>query len=136
RADSGAGTGGRGGGGPPFLDVGWVPRGGRWAWGPAPAATAPASPPALVAFVSDGAAAAAGADAAAGAGSPVIGWVALGFGEPVVPWWGGPGRIGHAFWGGWGGRHVVNNVVVESGAQVDLRTITRFQNLTVGNAVV
>src|SRR5262249_88919 len=111
----------------PFHYGRWVSLNGTWAWVPGPVVTAPAYSPALVAFLSDG---------AVGAGSAVIGWVPLGFGEPVVPWWGGPRRIGHAFWGGWGGRHVVNNVMVEPGAPVNVRSITRFQNLNVGNAVI
>jgi len=112
----------------PFHYGRWVSLEGRWAWVPGPVVAAPAYSPALVAFVSDG---------AVGAGSPpVIGWVPLGYGEPVIAWWGGPGRIGRAFWGGWAGRHVVNKVVVESGAQVNPKSITQFQNLTVGNAVV
>src|SRR5262245_17962767 len=45
-------------------------------------------------------------------------------------------RIGHAFWAGWAGRHVVNQVVVESGAQVNPKSITEFEHLTVGSALV
>ena len=111
----------------PFHYGRWVSLNGTWAWVPGPVVAAPAYSPALVAFLSDG---------AVDAGGPVIGWVPLGYGEPVIPWWGGPGRIGHAFWGGWGGRHVVNKVVVEAGTQVNAKSITQFQNLNVGNAVV
>jgi hypothetical protein len=33
-------------------------------------------------------------------------WVALGWGEPVVPWWGRPDYRGRAHWDGWGGPRV------------------------------
>ena len=45
-------------------------------------------------------------------GAPFVSWVALGWGEPCVPWWGRPGFVGRAWWGGWGGPRVVNNVVI------------------------
>ena len=44
-------------------------------------------------------------------GAPLMSWVALGWGEPVVPWWGRAGFVGRPWWGGWGGPRVVNNVV-------------------------
>src|SRR3989475_11366340 len=44
-------------------------------------------------------------------GAPVVSWVALGWGEPVVPWWGRAGFIGRPWWGGWGGSRVANNGV-------------------------
>jgi hypothetical protein len=37
---------------------------------------------------------------------PGIGWVALGWGEPLLPWWGRPGFVGAPWWGGWGGPRV------------------------------
>ena len=36
-------------------------------------------------------------------GAPYAGWVALGWGEPVVPWWGPRGCRGQVRWAGWGG---------------------------------
>jgi hypothetical protein len=65
---------------------------------------------------------------------PVVGWVALGWGEPCVPWW---GRGRHApSWRGWGGPRVVNNVVVTNMTVVNVQNITVYRNATVQNAVV
>src|SRR5262249_46388407 len=67
---------------------------------------------------------------------PPLGWVALGFGEPVLPWWGPVGFIGRPFWGGWSGPHIVNNVVINNTRIVNATTINKFQNMNVHNAVV
>jgi hypothetical protein len=93
----------------------WVWLGGVWAWAPGPVVVRPAYAPALVAFL----------------GTPVSGvqvagpsvcWVALGWGEPVVPWWGRAGFVGRPWWGGWGGPRVQH--------------VTAYRNVTVVNAVV
>ena len=76
-----------------------------WAWAPGPVVVRPAYAPALVAFFG-----APGVRVAVGA--PFVSWVALGWGEPCVPWWGRPGFVGRPWWGGWGGPRVVNNVVI------------------------
>ena len=89
----------------------WVSLGGRWAWAPGPIVVRPAYAPALVAFF--------GSPAIDG---PSIGWVALGWGEPVVPWWGRTGFVGRPWWGGWGGPRV--------------HQVTVHRNVTVVNAVV
>ena len=68
----------------------WVDVGGRWAWAPGPRGARATYAPALVAFYG-------------GEGS--VGWVALGWGEPLLPWWGRPGFRGSPWWGGWGGPH-------------------------------
>jgi hypothetical protein len=86
----------------PFHYGRWVVVDGFWAWAPGPLILRPVYAPALVAFFS--------VSAAAG---PSVGWVALGWGEPLLPWWGRPGFIGVPWWGGWGGPRIVNNVVVE-----------------------
>jgi hypothetical protein len=67
----------------------WVFVGGHWAWAPGPRATRAVYAPALVEFYNVG-----------GGG---VGWVALSWGEPLIPWWGRPGFRGSAWWGGWGG---------------------------------
>ena len=66
----------------------WVYLDGYWAWTPGPRVARPIYAPALVAFYG------------AGAG---IGWVALGWDEPLVPWWGRPGFRGSTWWAGWSG---------------------------------
>jgi hypothetical protein len=93
----------------------WVSLGGVWAWAPGPMVVRPVYAPALVAFFGTPAV---GVHVA----GPSIGWVALGWGEPVVPWWGRPHFMGRPWWGGWGGPRV--------------RHVTVHRNVTVGNAVV
>ncbi len=70
---------------------------GYWAWAPGPIIVRPVYSPALVAFF--------GASRRAGRGRrPFVSWVALGWGEPIVPWWGPPrlhrpavlGRLGRS----------------------------------------
>jgi hypothetical protein len=65
--------------------------GGGWAWAPGPRRARVVYAPALVSFsYFDGG----------------MSWFALGWGEPLVPWWGRPGFRGSAWWGGWGGPRV------------------------------
>ena len=110
----------------------WCRVGDAWGWAPGPVVAAPVYAPALVAFFGSPG----GVSVSVGVGAPVVSWVALGFGEPVLPWWGPPGFVGRPYWGGWGGRHVVNNVVVNNTTIVNVRNITRFQNIEVRNAVI
>jgi len=63
-------------------------------------------------------------------------WAPLAWGEPIVPWWGRPGFVGVATWRGWGGPHVVNNVVVNRTTTVNVTNINVYRNVTVNNAVV
>jgi hypothetical protein len=66
----------------------WVFVNGFWAWAPGPRVAHVVYAPALVAFFQiDGG----------------MSWVALGWGEPLVPWWGRPGFRGSIWWAGWGG---------------------------------
>ncbi|MBI5786659.1 MAG: FecR domain-containing protein [Rhodocyclales bacterium] len=69
----------------------WVNLGGAWCWAPGPRRARVVYAPALVAFFH---------------GPVGMSWVALGWGEPIVPWWGRPGFRGSAWWGGWGGPRV------------------------------
>jgi len=69
-------------------------------------------------------------------GAPFVSWVALGWGEPCVPWWGRPGFVGHAWWGGWAGPRVVNNVVINRTTVVNVTNINVYRNVSVRNAVV
>lgn len=108
----------------PFHYGRWVFVDRHWAWAPGPVIVRPAYAPALVAFF--------------GGGGPSVrvGWVALGWGEPVVPWWGRPRFVGVPWWGGWGGPRVVNNVVVDRRTMVNVQNITVYRNTRVHNAVV
>src|SRR3989442_13237782 len=103
----------------------------RWLLGvaPGPVVVRPAYAPALVAFF--------GAPGVAVAGNPsLLSWVALSWGEPLVPWWGTPRFAGRPSWIGWGGPRVVNNVVVNRTTVVNVNNITVYKNVGVQNAVV
>jgi hypothetical protein len=71
-----------------------------------------------------------------GVGPPVMSWVALGWGEPCVPWWGRPGFVRRPWWGGWGGPRVVNNVVVQRTTVINVQEINVYRNAGVRHAVV
>jgi hypothetical protein len=107
----------------------WVFVSGYWAWAPGPIVVRPVYAPALVVFFG-----APGIHVSIGA--PVVGWVALGWGEPVVPWWGRPSFVGRPWWGGWGGPRVVNNVVINRTTVVNVNQITVYRNAGIQNAVV
>ena len=109
----------------------WVSVGGFWAWAPGPVVAAPAYAPALVAFFGGS-----HVSVGIGIGGPVVGWVALSWGEPCVPWWGPSGFRDRPSWGGWHGPHVVNNVVVNNTTVVNVTDIHVYRNTNVRNAVV
>jgi len=104
----------------------WVFVRGYWGWAPGPVVVRPVYAPALVVFL----------------GGPVavavrpVHWAPLGWGEPIIPWWGRPGFVGVAWWGGWGGPRVVNNVVVNRTTTVNVTNINVYSNVHVHNAVV
>ena len=107
----------------------WVVVDGFWAWAPGPVVARPVYCPALVAFF--------GAPGiVVSAGAPVVSWVALSWGEPVVPWWGPAGFVGRPRWAGWGGPRVVNNVVINRTTVVNVNNITVYKNVAVQNSVV
>ena len=108
----------------------WAHTGGYWGWAPGPVVVAPVYSPALVAFFGSP------GGVSVSVGLPFVSWVALGFGEPVIPWWGERGFVGTPYWGGWGGRRVVNNVVISNTTIVNVRNINNFSNAGVNNAVV
>ncbi len=108
----------------------WVFVDSVWAWAPGPVLVRPVYAPALVAFFGGG------PSVRVSVGGPVVGWVALGWGEPVVPWWGPVAFVGRPWWGGWGGPRVVNNVVVNRHTVVNVQNITVYRNATVQNALV
>jgi len=107
----------------------WVFVDGVWAWAPGPVVRRAVYAPALVAFFG-------GHGVQVGIGAPFVSWVALGWGEPLVPWWGRPGFVGRPWWAGWGGPRVVNNVIVQRTTVVNVNNITVYRNVNVRNAVV
>jgi hypothetical protein len=113
----------------PYHHGRWVVVNGVWAWAPGPVVARAVYAPALVAFFG-----APGVQVTVGA--PVVSWVALGWGEPIVPWWGRGPFVGRAWWGGWGGPRIVNNVAVSRTTVVNVTNITVYRNLSVQNAVV
>ena len=118
----------------PFHYGRWVRFNQRWAWAPGPRVIRPVYSPALVAFFGYGGD---GSRVSISVGStvPAVSWVALGWGEPVVPWWGGRNFIGKPHWAGWGGPRVINNVVIHNTSVVNITTI-HYQNTRVSDAVL
>jgi hypothetical protein len=113
----------------PFHYGRWVFVDSFWAWAPGPLVARPLYAPALVAFF--------GAPSVQVAiGAPAVSWVALGWGEPLVPWWGGPAFVSRPWWASWGGPRVVNNVVINQTTVVNVTNITTYRNVTVQNAVI
>jgi len=113
----------------PYHHGRWVFVNGFWAWAPGPVIVRPVYAPALVAFFG-------GPSVRVAIGVPGVSWVALGWGEPLVPWWGRSQFIGRPSWVGWGGPRVVNNVVVNRTTVVNVTNITVYKNTSVQNAVV
>jgi hypothetical protein len=107
----------------PFHYGRWVFVDSYWAWAPGPVVVRPVYAPALVAFFGGGPTAR-------------VGWCPLGWGEPVIRWWGAPRFVGVAWWGGWGGPRVVNNVVIGRATVVNVQSINVYRNAGIRNAVV
>jgi hypothetical protein len=115
----------------PFHYGRWINLNGRWCWAPGPPRARPVYAPALVAFYG-------GTPARSGfyARGPQVGWVALGWGEPCVPWWGRPGFIHRPWWGGWHGPRIVNNTMVHRTRVVNVNDIHTYRNAGVRNGLV
>jgi hypothetical protein len=113
----------------PFHHGRWVYLDGVCAWAPGPMVARPVYAPALVAFFQ-------APGVRLTVATPFVSWVALGWGEPVVPWWGRAGFSGRPAWLGWGGPRVVNNVVVTRTTIVQANDIRVYRNATVHRAVV
>ncbi len=111
----------------PYHHGRWIFFGSYWGWAPGPVMVRPVYAPALVVFLGG---------ASVSVGVRPLCWAPLGWGEPVVPWWGRPGFVGAPWWGGWGGPRVVNNVVVSRTTVVHVTNITVYRNVNVTNAVV
>jgi hypothetical protein len=97
----------------------WVHLDGVWGWTPGPIVARPVYAPALVAFFG-------APGVSVTVGSPFVSWVALGWGEPLVPWWGPARFAGRPWWGGWGGQRVVHHV----------HDVSVYRNVRVRHAVV
>ncbi len=101
----------------------WCRVGSYWGWAPGPIVARPVYSPALVAFFGGG-----GVGVSVSVGNPFVSWVALGWGEPVVPWWGPRGFVGRPYWGGWGGPRYVNNVRIQNTTIINVNNIHRYDN--------
>ncbi|HEY8153547.1 MAG TPA: DUF6600 domain-containing protein [Myxococcota bacterium] len=109
----------------------WVNFTGYWGWCPGPIVTRPYYAPALVAFYGGG-----GFSVGVTIGTPYVGWVALGWGEPLVPWW-GPARFrSHPRWAGWGGPRYVNDVAYHHRTVYNVKEINVYRNARVRDAIV
>ncbi|MDH3520042.1 MAG: hypothetical protein OEM49_06240 [Myxococcales bacterium] len=116
----------------PFHYGRWVHVSSFWAWCPGPVVVRPYYAPALVAFYGGG-----GFSIGISIGGPTtLGWVALSWGEPLIPWWGPVGVRGVPRWAGWGGPRIVNNVVIERKTVIHAREINVYGNARVRDAVV
>ncbi|MEJ7668377.1 MAG: DUF6600 domain-containing protein [Casimicrobiaceae bacterium] len=105
----------------PFHYGRWSHIGGRWGWYPGAYVARPIWAPALVGW--------AGGPSwgvSAAYGSPVYGWVPLGWGEPYRPWW---GRCSHRCWDHYNRPYAVN---VAERAQA---APTRYANWHVPGAI-
>ena len=98
----------------------WVNASGVWGWAPGPIVTRPVYAPALVVFLGGG--------VSLSIGQPLA-WAPLGYGEPVIPWWGHRDRVGRASWDGWGGPRVVNNTVINNTTIINAQTINVYRNV-------
>jgi len=68
-------------------------------------------------------------------GLPGLWWVALSWGEPVVPWWSHHRHRGHPRWDGWGGPRLVNNVVVNPATVINVGDI-HYHNASLPRAIL
>ena len=114
----------------PFHYGRWVYSHNCWGWAPGPLVASPFYAPALVTFFGGS-----GFNVGIGVGFPAVSWVALGWGEPCLPWWGGAGFVGHPWWGGWGGPHVVNQQIVNN-TNINITNINMFDHVRDHRGVV
>jgi hypothetical protein len=107
----------------PFHYGRWVYVGGYWAWAPGPVVRRSVYAPALVSFLFHDH----DVSVRIGIGLPGVWWVSLGWGEPVLPWWGHHKHRWHPRWAGWGGPRVVNNVTINKTTIINVGDI-RYHN--------
>lgn len=110
----------------PFHYGRWVHTSG-WAWAPGPPPAVAEYSPALVVFLGR---------PEVGQPWPFVSWVPLGWGEPLLPWWGGPGFIGVPCWRGWGGPRKAHRGAIARGDAAQVNTTRAFRNARVAGAVV
>lgn len=115
----------------PFHYGRWVHIGGYWAWAPGPVVRRSVYAPALVAFLVRGH----DVSVRVSSGLPGLWWVALSWGEPVLPWWGHQRHRWHPRWAGWGGPRVVNNVVIKQTTVINVNEI-HYHNVRQPRAVL
>ena len=113
----------------------WVYVQDAWAWAPGPVVARPVYAPATVGFLGVSVNTPS-VSVSVGIG-PSVGWVPLGWGEPLIPWWGGVHgvRPGRPWWGGWGGPRIVNNNVVKNITNVNVTNI-EYTNIDRGFTAV
>lgn len=115
----------------PFHYGRWVYVGSYWAWVPGPVVRRAYYAPALVAFlIRDH-----DVSVRIGVGLPSLWWVALSWGEPVLPWWGHHRHRWHPRWAGWGGPRIVNNVVVKQTTIINVGDI-HYHNARLPRAIL
>ena len=100
----------------PFHYGRWAWVGGRWGWCPGTFVARPVWAPALVGWVGG-----AGLGLSATFGSPIYGWVPLGWGEPFHPWW---NRCSHNCWANYNRPYAVNVVVRPNNPPTVFRNVT------------
>ncbi len=109
----------------------WMYVNSYWCWAPGPVVRHAIYAPALVAFYG-----APGVSVGISIGGPAVGWVALGWGEPLIPWWGRPGFIHRPWWGGWRGPRCINGRVIHHGRVVTVHDIRHYHNTRIHSAMV
>lgn len=109
----------------------WIRFNGYWCWAPGPRIVQPVYAPALVAFLGQPY-----VQVGIAIGGPLVGWVSLGWGEPLIPWWGRPGFKHRPWWGGWAGPRVVNNRIVHRTTVINVTKIKLYRNMRIHNAVI
>lgn len=115
----------------PFHYGRWVYIGGYWAWAPGPVVRRSVYAPALVAFlIRDH-----DVSVRVSIGLPGLWWVALSWGEPVLPWWGHHRHRWHPRWAGWGGPRIVNNVVIKQTTIININEI-HYHNARLPRAIL
>ncbi len=113
----------------PFHYGRWVRLHGYWAWAPGPVVVRSVYAPALVVFYGSPR-----LSVRISSFSPSLAWVALGWGEPCVPWWGHSRWRSRPHWLGWGGPRVVNKVVIRNQTIVHVKDIHVYENAGVPGA--
>ena len=99
----------------PFHYGRWAWVSGRWGWCPGAYVARPVWAPALVGWVGG-----AGWAVSANFGSPVYGWVPLGWGEPLNPWW---RRCSYNCWASYNRPYAVNVTVRPTAPSAQFRNV-------------